>query len=81
MNLREVDVREQYRINISNMFAALEKLNDSKNMNTAWENIKENIKISDNEFLRQLEMKECELWFDEEFSQLMLQRKLAELCF
>jgi hypothetical protein len=46
-----VDVREQYRINISNRFAALEKLDDSKNMNTAWENIKENIKISDNEFV------------------------------
>jgi hypothetical protein len=40
-----VDVREQYRINISSRFAALEKLNDSKSMNTAWENIKENIKI------------------------------------
>ena len=76
-----MDVREQHRINISNRFAALERLNDSKNMNTAGENIKENIKISDNEFLGQLEKKECELWLDEECSQLLYQRKQAELCF
>jgi hypothetical protein len=35
-------------------------------------------KISDNEFLGQMERKE---WFDEEFSQLIHQRKQAELCF
>jgi hypothetical protein len=75
-----VDVTEQYRINISNTFAALEKLNDRKSMNTAWENIKGNIKISDNEFLGRLEKKQCELWFDEECSQIIHQRK-AELCF
>jgi len=50
-------------------------------MNTAWENIKGNIKISDNEFLGQLERKSCELWSDEECSQLIHQRKQAELCF
>lgn len=74
-------VREQCRINFSNKFAALEKLNNSKNMNTAWENVKGNIKISDNEFLGQLERKPCELWSDEECSQLIHQRKQAELCF
>ena len=50
-------------------------------MNTAWENVKGNIKISDNEFLGQLERKPCELWSDEECSQLIHQRKQAELCF
>jgi hypothetical protein len=88
-NLREVDVgnsisnlniSNQY-LNISNSFAALEKLNDSKNINNGWENIKENIKISDNEFLGQLEKKKCELWFDEECSQSILKRKQGELCF
>ena len=59
----------------------MEKLNDSKNMNTAWENIKGNTKISDNEFLGKLERKACEMWFDEECSQLTHQRKQAELCF
>jgi hypothetical protein len=50
-------------------------------MNNAWESIKENIKISDNEFLGQLERKQCEIWFDEECSQSMHQRKQGELCF
>jgi len=76
-----MDVREQYRINISNRFAALEKLNDRKNTNTARENVKENMKISDNEFLGQLKRLKCELWFNEECSQLIHQRKQAELCF
>jgi hypothetical protein len=43
-NLHEVEFREQYRINISNRFAALENLKDSKNMSNVWENIKENTK-------------------------------------
>ena len=37
---------KQYQINIWNWFAALERLNDSENINMAWENIEENVKIS-----------------------------------
>jgi hypothetical protein len=44
--LSELEVRKQYRIKISNRFAPLENLNVSKDINRAWENIKENIKIS-----------------------------------
>ena len=44
--LNELEVKKQYQINISNRFAALENLSDSKDINRAWENIKENIKIS-----------------------------------
>jgi hypothetical protein len=39
--------RKQYHIEITNRFAALENLTDSKDINRAWENIKENIKTSD----------------------------------
>jgi hypothetical protein len=37
--LNELEVRKQYQITISNNFAALEKINDSEDINTAWENI------------------------------------------
>jgi len=36
---------------ISNKFAALENLSDSKDINSAWVNIKENIKTSGKESL------------------------------
>ena len=48
--LSELEVRKQYQIEITNRFAALENLNDSKDINRAWENIKENIKTSAKEF-------------------------------
>jgi hypothetical protein len=41
--LNELEVRNQYQIKISNRFAALENLSDGKDINRAWENIKENI--------------------------------------
>ena len=46
-----MDVRKQYQIEISNSFEALEKLNDSEDVNGAWENFKENIKMSAKETL------------------------------
>ena len=42
--LNELEVRNQYQIEITNRFAALENLSDCEDR--AWENIKENIKIS-----------------------------------
>ena len=44
--LNELDVRKHYQIEISNRFSALENLSVSKDINRAWENIKENIKTS-----------------------------------
>ena len=44
--LIELDVRKQYQIEISNGYAAFENLNESENINRAWENIKEYIKTS-----------------------------------
>jgi len=40
-------VKEKYQIVITNRFATLEILNGDENVNRAWENIKEIIKISD----------------------------------
>jgi hypothetical protein len=49
--LNEVEGKEQYRVEISNMFAALEKLDTEVDVNKAWETIRENIKISAKESL------------------------------
>jgi len=38
--LSELEVRKQYQIEISDRFAAVENLNDSKDINRAWQNIK-----------------------------------------
>jgi len=48
-NLRKLnglEVRKQYWNKVSNSFAALENLNDSKDINRDWENITQNIKTS-----------------------------------
>jgi hypothetical protein len=45
-NLNEVGSKEQYRVEISNRFAALENLGNEVHSNKAWEIIRENIKIS-----------------------------------
>jgi hypothetical protein len=44
--LNEPEVREQYQIEITNRFAALENLNDEEDVNRTWVNIKENIQTS-----------------------------------
>jgi hypothetical protein len=50
--------RKQYQIELSNRFAALENLNDSEDINRAWENIKENVKISAKETVGMTEWKQ-----------------------
>jgi hypothetical protein len=47
--------------------------------NTAWDNIRENIKISAQESLGCCEPKHRKPWFDEGFSKLVDQRKQAKL--
>jgi len=44
--LNELEIRIEYQTKISKVFAALEKLSDSEDISRAWENIKENNKIS-----------------------------------
>jgi len=58
-------VRKQYQVEISYRFAALENLHDSEDRNRAWENIKENIKISAEESLCLCELKQHKPWFDD----------------
>ena len=56
--LNELEVRKRYQIEITNRFAALQNLNDIENINSAWENIKENIETSAKESLGLHEFKE-----------------------
>jgi hypothetical protein len=44
--LNELEVRKQYHIKMPKLFAALENLNDSEDINRAWENNEDNIKTS-----------------------------------
>ena len=51
MELNELEVKQKYQIELTNRFAALENLDVDKDVNRAWENIKENIKTSAKESL------------------------------
>jgi hypothetical protein len=44
--LNEVEDNEQYHVEVSNRFASLEDLDTEVEINSAWEIIRENIKIS-----------------------------------
>jgi len=77
--LNEPEVREQYQIEITNMFAALENLSDDEDVDRTWENIKEYIKTSEKESLGLHELKQNKPWFDEECLGFLDQRKRAKM--
>jgi hypothetical protein len=63
----------------SNKFATLENLEDSGGINRAWDNTRENIKISAQECLGYCESKHCKPLFEEGCSKSVDQRKQAKL--
>jgi hypothetical protein len=75
--LNEVEGKERYDVEVSNRFAALEDLDKEVKISSAWETIRENIKISAKESLGYYEQRKHKSWFDEEFSKLLDQRKQA----
>jgi hypothetical protein len=50
-NLNEIEGKEQFHVEVSNGFAALEDLDSEVDINSAWETIRENITISVKESL------------------------------
>jgi len=62
--LNEPEVRQEYQIEITNRFAALENLKDDEDVNRTWENIKGNIQTSGKESLGLHELKQNKPWFD-----------------
>ena len=77
--LNEPEVREQYQIEITKRFAALENLNDDEDVDRTWENIKENIQSSAKESLGLHVLKQNKSWFDEECLDFLDQRKQAKI--
>ena len=81
-NLRkfnEPEVREQYQIEITNRFAALENLNNDENINRTSENINEQIQTSVEESLGLHELKQNKPWSDEECLGVSDPRKCAKM--
>jgi hypothetical protein len=77
--LNKVKGKEQFRVEVSNRFAALEDLDAEVEMNSARQMIGENIKTSAKENLGYCELKNHNPWFDEGCSKLIDQRKQAKL--
>jgi hypothetical protein len=68
--LNEVGGKEQYNVEVSNRFAAFEDLGTEVEINSAWETIQENIKISPIDSLVYYELRKHKPWFDEGCSKL-----------
>jgi hypothetical protein len=73
--LNNVEGKEKFCVEVSNRFAALEDLDTEVEINSAWETIGENIRISAKESLGYFELN----WFDEGCSKLLDQKKQAKL--
>jgi hypothetical protein len=63
--LNDVEGKEQFRVEVSNRFAALEGLNAEVEINSAWETIRENITILAEEIPGYFEVKKRKPWFGE----------------
>jgi hypothetical protein len=77
--LDDIEVKEKYQVEISNRFAALESVDESFDINNAWESIRENIKTSAKDNLGYHRLKLNKPWFDDECLKLIDQRKQAKL--
>jgi hypothetical protein len=77
--LNQLEVREQYQIEIRNWFAALENVKNDEDIDRTWENRKENIQTSAKESLGLHELKQHKPWFDEECSGFLDQSKWAKM--
>jgi hypothetical protein len=67
-NLNNVEVKEKYQVETSNRFAALESLDDSFQINSAWKDVRENINASAKDNLGYHRLKHNKPWFDNECS-------------
>jgi hypothetical protein len=75
--LNEVEGKVKYSVEVSNRLAALEDLDAEDDINTIWEMIRENIKISAKESIGYYELKKHKTWFNEGCSKLLDQRKTS----
>jgi hypothetical protein len=75
MNLKEAEGKQECRAQISNRFAASEKLDNDVDINRSSETIRKSIKISTKESLGYYKLKQHKPRFDEGCSELLDQRK------
>jgi hypothetical protein len=64
-NLDDIEVKEKCQVEISNRFAALESLDESFDVNNAWESIRENIKTLAKDNLGYQKLTHNKPWFDD----------------
>jgi hypothetical protein len=76
-NLKKL--KEQCQVTIKNKSASLENLEEKRDINRAWDIIRQNIQISAKESVSHCELKHLKPWFDEECSKLIGQSKQAKL--
>jgi hypothetical protein len=77
--LNGLEDKEQFHVEVSNRFEALEDLDTEVKINSAWKMIRENIQISGKESLGYFELKKHKPWFDEVCSKLLQKPKQAKL--
>jgi hypothetical protein len=77
--LDDVEVKEKYQVEISNRFAIPESLDESFDINKAWEGIREIMKTSAKDNLGYHRLKHNKPWFDDKCSKLIDQCKQAKL--
>jgi hypothetical protein len=67
-----IEVKEKYQVEISNRCATLESLDESFDINNAWESIRENIKTSAKDNVGYHRLKHNKPRFDDECSKLII---------
>jgi hypothetical protein len=77
--LKEVEGKEQYCIEVSNRFLALEDFDAQVEINSAWETIRENVNMSFKESPGYFELKKPKPWFNEGWTKLLDQRIQAKV--
>jgi hypothetical protein len=77
--LNEVEGKEQYHVEVSNRFAALEDFDTEVEIDGTRKIIRENIKISAKESLGYFELKKHKPWSKKGCSKLVDERKQAKL--
>jgi len=65
-NLKKMKVVELYGFKMSKRIAGLGNSDDSRGINRAWENIRENIKILDIEFIDHCDWEGYKPWYGKE---------------
>jgi hypothetical protein len=76
---RSLEGKEQFRVEVLNRFAALEDLDAEVEINSPWEMIRGNMKISTKESQGYFEVKNHKPWFDVGCSKLLVHTKQAKL--